>query len=93
MECIELEITKNEPISKICRVKSVSRNSHLIIKSDQELKDETFLSFRSINGKEVKNEINRNGLNRRISIPDWAGSIFIESKNITNNMLMNSLFG
>ena len=81
MEFIDIKITQAEPKSEMWYLKPVSQNSHLIIKSNLDLPDKTFLNFKSATGKEVKNFLNRNGLNKRISIPDWARSIYMESAN------------
>jgi hypothetical protein len=79
MEFIDIKITKEVPKSEVCHFNSVSKNSHLIIKSNLDLQAETFLNFKSASGEEVKNFLNRNGLNKRISIPDWVRSIYMES--------------
>jgi hypothetical protein len=86
MEIKDIKITKEELKSEMWHLKPVSENSHLIIKSNLDLQDETFLNFKSVNGKEVKNILNRNGLNKRISIPDWVGSIYIEATNTVSDL-------
>ena len=93
MEVIDLTLTKEDPTSKVCYLKPVSTRSHLIIKSDLDIKDETFLNFKSANGKEVKNVLNKNGLNRRISIPDWAGMIYMESEHLQEDITFNICVG
>jgi len=89
MEFIDIKIPKEESTSEICYLKPVSENSHLIIKSNIDIKDETYLNFKSANGKEVKNILNRNGLNRRIYIPEWVGMVYFESVTKSKDILFN----
>lgn len=89
MEFIDIKIPKEKSTSEICYLKSVACKAHLIIKSNLAIEDETYLNFKSDNGKEVKNVLNRNGLNRKIYIPDWVGMVYFESITKSKDILFN----
>jgi ribosomal 30S subunit maturation factor RimM len=89
MEKIDIVLTKEKLVSEICYLKSLTKNSHLIIKSKLELNHNMLLNFKSTNGREVKNELNNYGLNRRISIPSWAGMFYIEFEKIDKNHIIS----
>ncbi len=91
MEVIDVKISREQPKSEVCHFSMQSNNPYLFIKSNLDSPVETFLNFKSDSGKEVKNFLNRNGLNKRISIPDWVRSIYMESAG-ANSDLSFSIF-
>lgn len=83
---VEITLTTVNPISEDIQVQPVTKNAYLIIKGNVELSDSVFLVFKKTSGREMKNPLNRNGLNKRISIPNWAGIVHLESESIEDDI-------